>query len=108
MVQAEGEGRDVVKTLVESPWLSTVKLVAVVSSDVDLDDRESVLWGIFTRFDPARDINFTTTELNGAWPVYRGCLGIDATFKPGYPETIAMDLGIVQRVNSRWRQYFRC
>ena len=105
-VLVEGEGREVVSALVRSPALSGIKLVAAVSADVDLDDRESLLWGIFTRFDPARDIVFTATELHGAWAVYRGCLGIDATFKSGYPDSIVMDPDIVQRVDQRWGQYW--
>jgi 4-hydroxy-3-polyprenylbenzoate decarboxylase len=105
-VQVEGEGRDVVKTLVQAPALSTVKLIAAVSPDVDLEDRESLLWGVFTRFDPARDVVFTSAELKGAWPVYRGCLGIDATFKRGYPDPIVMDPDVVKRVDERWRQYW--
>ncbi|MBI3330599.1 MAG: UbiD family decarboxylase, partial [Candidatus Omnitrophica bacterium] len=84
-VQVEGTGREVVEALVQATPLAALKLIAAVSPDVDLADRENLLWGIFTRFDPARDVVFTSTELRGAWPVYRGCLGIDATFKPGYP-----------------------
>ncbi|MBI3330895.1 MAG: hypothetical protein HYZ96_02140, partial [Candidatus Omnitrophica bacterium] len=53
------------------------------------------------------DVVFTSTELRGAWPVYRGCLGIDATFKPGYPEPIVMTPDIVKRVDARWHQYWR-
>jgi len=105
-VQVDGEGRDVVQTLVKAPALSGVKVIAAVSSDVNLEDRESLLWGIFTRFDPARDIVFSASELHGAWPVYRGCLGIDATFKSGYPEPIVMEPAIIKRVDARWRQYW--
>ena len=93
--------------LVGVPQLSAIKLIAVVSADVDLDDNESLLWGIFTRFDPARDIVFTKAELKGAWPVYRGCLGIDATFKAGYPDPVVMDPNVQRRVDHRWEQYFR-
>ena len=74
--------------------------------DVDLGDRESLLWGIFTRFDPARDVVFTTTELRDAWPVYRGCLGIDATFKTGYPDPLVMNPAVVQLVDRRWEHYW--
>jgi len=105
-VQVGGEGREIVKTLVKAPQLSAIKLIAAVSEDVKLDDRESLLWGIFTRFDPARDIVFTSSELNDAWPVYRGCLGIDATFKQGYPDPVMMDPAIMKRVDSRWHQYW--
>ncbi|MBI2104417.1 MAG: UbiD family decarboxylase [Candidatus Omnitrophica bacterium] len=105
-VQVEGTGREVVETLVQATPLAAVKLIAAVSPDVDLADRESLLWGIFSRFDPARDVVFTSTELRGAWPVSRGRLGIDATFKSGYPEPLMMDPQIVRRVSARWQRYW--
>ncbi len=105
-VQVEGEGREVISTLIRAEPLAGVKVIAVVSEDVALDDRESLLWGIFTRFDPARDVMFTSAELHGAWPVYRGCLGIDATFKSGYPEPVVMDPRVQRRVTTRWAQYW--
>ncbi|MBI3087715.1 MAG: UbiD family decarboxylase, partial [Candidatus Omnitrophica bacterium] len=105
-VQVEGEGREVIEALVRAPNFGSVKLIAAVSQDVNLDDRESLLCGIFTRFDPARDVVFTQAELNGSWPVYRGLLGIDATFKPGYPDPIEMDPAVVDLVNRRWNQYW--
>ncbi len=107
LVQVSGEGRDVVKALVKAPALSGIKLIAAVSEDVNLEDRESYLWGIFTRFDPARDIVFSVAELKDAWPVYRGCLGIDATFKTGYPDPVVMTPEIIKRVDARWHQYWK-
>ncbi len=106
IVQVGGEGRSIAELLVKAKPLATVKLIAVVSEDVDLNDPESFLWGIFTRFDPARDVIFTSTELHGAWPVARGCLGIDATFKAGYPDPVIMDPDVIQRVDRRWGQYW--
>jgi 4-hydroxy-3-polyprenylbenzoate decarboxylase len=105
-VQVEGEGRSIIESLVKAPALAGIPLIAMVSQDVQLDDRESVLWGIFTRFDPARDVAFTEARLEGSWPVYGGRMGIDATFKPGYPDPVVMDPEIVQRVDQRWHQYF--
>ena len=105
-VQVDGQGRQVVEALVRAPSLASVKLIAVVSEDVDLAEQESLLWGIFTRFDPARDVVFASAELNGAWPVYRGCLGIDATLESGYPDPVIMDPAIVARVKDRWHQYW--
>jgi 4-hydroxy-3-polyprenylbenzoate decarboxylase len=105
-VQVQGAGRDVLEVLVKAPALSSVTLVAIVSEDVDLGDQESLLWGLFTRFDPARDVLFADTELKGAWPVYRGVLGIDATFKAGYPDPVLMDERVVELVNRRWAQYW--
>jgi len=106
VVQVEGEGRTVVEALVKDPVLSTAKLIAVVSTDVQLADRENVLWGIFTRFDPARDVVFTESQLKGAWPVYRGRMGIDATFKAGYPDPVVMETSVIERVSQRWHQYW--
>ena len=85
MVKTEGEGRPLAERLAADPRLSDVKVTAVVSADVDLDDPTSALWGIFTRFDPARDVVFPTMHMEGAAPVYEGPLVIDASWKPGYP-----------------------
>ncbi|MGH2569686.1 MAG: UbiD family decarboxylase [bacterium] len=81
------------------------KIVAAVSPDVPLDDRRLLLWGIFTRFDPARDVFFERSELRGVWPLHRGRMAIDATFKQGYPAPLEMDPEIVARVDRRWGEY---
>jgi 3-polyprenyl-4-hydroxybenzoate decarboxylase len=79
--------------------------VAAISPDVPLDDRTLLLWAIFTRFDPARDVFFERSELRGAWPQHRGRLAIDATFKPGYPAALEMDPSVVKIVDRRWKEY---
>jgi len=84
-----------------------VRFVIGVSPDVDLDDDENLQWGIFTRFDPARDMMFTEQNFVGARPVYRGVAGIDATWKAGYPKPLEMDPAVVKRVDQRWQEYFR-
>lgn len=106
IVQVSDQAREVIKTLIKVPSLSGIKLIAAVSDDVNLEDRESFLWGIFTRFDPARDVMFSESELREVWPVHRGCMGIDATFKTGYPDPVVMAPKIVQRVDKRWNQYW--
>jgi 4-hydroxy-3-polyprenylbenzoate decarboxylase len=98
-------GREVAEALVRSPVLGRTKWVAVVSDDVPLDDRTLLLWGIFTRFDAARDVVFSETRLEGAWPRYRGRMAIDATWKPGYPAPIEMDPAVVRTVDRRWEEY---
>ena len=80
LVQVRGEGRPIVEMLVKRPDLQRLRMIAAVSEDVDLQDRESWMWGLFTRFDPARDVVFSEVALHGSWPVARGVLGIDATF----------------------------
>ena len=104
VVQVEGAGREVVERLVQVP-LGPVKIVAAVSPDVPLDNRDLLLWGIFTRFDCARDIVFTEVQRRGAWTTCHGVMGIDATFKPGYPEPLEMDPDIVEKVDRRWAEY---
>ncbi len=102
LVKVRGGGRRIVEKLVAHPPLSGVPVVAAVSEDVDLHDRESAIWGVFTRFDCERDVIFTRQELIGISPIYHGILGIDATWKPGYPEALTMTEEVVRRVDERW------
>ncbi len=102
VVQVAGDGRAVVEALVRRPELSLVKLVVAVSPDVPLDDDELLLWGIFTRFDCARDTVPASVEARGAWIACRGPLGIDATWKAGYPEPVASPAEVVAKVDGWW------
>jgi 4-hydroxy-3-polyprenylbenzoate decarboxylase len=97
-------GEALLGRLLKAP-LGGHKIVALVSDDVDLNDPVSVLWGLFTRFDAARDIQFTRSSLRGAWPLHEGILGIDATWKRGYPDPVEMPAEIVRRVDERWHEY---
>ncbi len=97
--------REVVQYLVKAPL--GVRFVAAVSPDVRLDDDEQSQWGIFTRFDPARDMFFGEQVFVGARPVYRGTVGIDATWKTGYPAPLEMDPAVVRKVDRRWDQYWK-
>jgi 4-hydroxybenzoate decarboxylase subunit C len=80
--------------------------VTAVSEDVDLADQTSTIWGIFTRFDPARDMIFQKQEFIGARPVYSGRIGIDATWKEGYPPPVTMPEDTIRLVERRWDEYF--
>lgn len=85
--------------------LSDLPLLALVSGDIRLEDPTHSLWGIFTRFDAARDVLFPESKLVGACPVHRGTLGIDATWKTGYPEPVASSSETVELVERRWAEY---
>jgi UbiD family decarboxylase len=98
-------GRQVAESLAASSRLGRIKWVAVVSDDVPLDDQTLLLWGIFTRFDAARDVVFSEMRLDGAWPRYAGRMAIDATWKPGYPNPIEMDPDVIRLVDRRWGEY---
>ncbi len=100
-----GRGREVLKELLGRRELAGVKFVAAVSEDVDLNDETSLLWGIFTRFDCARDLEFAESGISGARPRFTGPVGIDATFKDGYPEPVEMDAATVEKVGKRWAEY---
>jgi 4-hydroxy-3-polyprenylbenzoate decarboxylase len=102
VVQVSGEGRAVVEALVRRPEVAQVRLLVAVSEDVPLDDDELLLWGIFTRFDCARDLVPAATETRGAWTVCRGPLGIDATWKPGYPDPVTNLPEVVAGVDGWW------
>jgi 4-hydroxy-3-polyprenylbenzoate decarboxylase len=105
VVQVKDEGRDAVEWLVQEKQLSGFKLIAAVSPDVPLDDDELLLWGLFTRFDCARDVVPGSTQWRGVWPQFPGPLGIDATWKAGYPKPLTMTESIVRRVDERWKEY---
>ncbi|MGH7494460.1 MAG: UbiD family decarboxylase [bacterium] len=107
VVKVNGEGRSAIEKLVRIPELGSLKIIAAVSEDVDLNRQESYIWGIFTRFDCERDVIFTEQRLMGISPVYRGVLGIDATWKTGYPAPLVMREEVRDRVNRRWEEYWR-
>jgi 4-hydroxy-3-polyprenylbenzoate decarboxylase len=106
VVETRCEPRAVLERLVRWEGLGPIKFVVAVSGDVDLASEASLLWGIFTRFDPARDIVMESQEFVGARPVYRGRVGIDATWKEGYPLPVEMDPDVVRLVDRRWGEYF--
>jgi 4-hydroxy-3-polyprenylbenzoate decarboxylase len=107
IVKTSSNGRVLLEKLLRLKSLSGLSVIAVVSDDVNIDDQVNYIWGIFTRFDCERDVLFSEQRLIGISPVYRGVLGIDATWKKGYPETLAMDERIVRKVDERWDSYWR-
>ena len=106
VVVVSEQSRAVLDGLVRWEGLGPVKFVVAMSDDIDLASESSVLWGIFTRFDPARDMLFGRQTFVGARPVYSGRVAIDATWKTGYPAPLTMPEEIVRRVDRRWGEYF--
>ena len=107
IVKVRSHGRAIVEKLVKQKELQTIKIIAAVSDDVDIKNQESYIWGIFTRFDCERDVRFSEESLIGISPIYKGAMGIDATWKKGYPAPLEMDPAIVQRVDERWDRYWK-
>ena len=106
VVRVKEKAREVLDRLLKWEGLGPVRFIAAVSEDVKLDDRTDLIWGIFTRFDPARDMMFSEQRFVGAKPVYGGRIGIDATWKPGYPPVVEMPVETVKLVDHRWGEYF--
>jgi 4-hydroxy-3-polyprenylbenzoate decarboxylase len=107
LVKVSGHGREIVEKLIRHTEVAGLKIVAAVSEDVNIKDRENYIWGIFTRFDCARDIMFTEQKLVGISPVYKGIMGIDATWKQGYPAPLVMTDDVVKRVDEKWEGLWR-
>jgi 4-hydroxy-3-polyprenylbenzoate decarboxylase len=102
-------GREVIERLIASENIESLpkgtKIVAAVSEDINLESIQEIIWGIFTRFDAARDVIFTTMSLNGISPSYHGIMGIDATWKSGYPNPCIMPEEIIRKVSDNWSRY---
>jgi 4-hydroxy-3-polyprenylbenzoate decarboxylase len=107
LVKVRTHGMAIVEKLVKQKELQAVKIIAAVSDDVDIKNHESYIWGIFTRFDCERDVRFSEESLIGISPIYKGVMGIDATWKKGYPAPLEMDPAIVRRVDKRWDNYWK-
>jgi 4-hydroxy-3-polyprenylbenzoate decarboxylase len=107
LVKVSRDGRRVIEKLVQRKELRHLKIIAAVSDDVDVRNEENYLWGVFTRFDCERDVLFTEQKLIGISPIYKGVMGIDATWKKGYPEPLVMDERIVRSVDSRWNELWK-
>jgi 4-hydroxy-3-polyprenylbenzoate decarboxylase len=107
LVKVADHGMTILKKLVKHPALANVPLIAMVSEDVELRDRENAIWGVFTRFDCERDVVFAEQKMIGISPVYKGVMGIDATWKRGYPEALKMTEEVTKRVEERWESYWR-
>tara|TARA_Y100000590_G_scaffold462943_1_gene628393 strand:- start:7876 stop:9633 length:1758 start_codon:yes stop_codon:yes gene_type:complete len=100
-------GKKVLKSLINHPLLKSIKIIATVSSDIDINNDTDLLWGIFTRFDPSLDVDFSELKFNGINTVFDGVMGIDATWKDGYPKPLEMNEEIIRKVDNNWDLYWK-
>ncbi len=101
------EPKDVIKKIFETPGYEDIRIISIVSPDIEIHDDTEVIWGIFTRFDPYLDVIFEHIELSGSAVIYDGRMGIDATIKEWYPEVIDMSDEIKKKVSKRWKDYWK-
>lgn len=90
-----------------------VRIMFIVDEEINIHDKTELIWGLFTRFDPERDIFFDERSLNyRVMPNFGTRMAIDCTrkfqeeghFKP-WLEIIKMDEQIKERVTQRWEEY---
>lgn len=107
VVQVKDKPKEMIQKLFNTTGYKNVRIIAVVSDDIDIHDDTDLIWGIFTRFDPYLDVIFEKTELRGSAVIYDGRMGIDATIKKWYPEVIEMSKDIEDKVTKRWNSYWK-
>lgn len=106
-VKVKNNGREILDKLVTLESLKDIKIIVMVSEDVNIHNQEKLIWGIFTRFDAERDIIFSEQKLIGISPVYKGTMGIDATWKEGYPAPLIMNHEIIKLVDTKWHKLLK-
>ena len=104
--ESKSDPKKLINKIFKTPGYENVRIIAVVSSDIVLEDDTDLIWGIFTRFDPYLDVIFEKTELKGSAVVYEGRMGIDATIKKWYPEVLDMTQTIKNKVTKKWTTYW--
>ncbi len=105
VLQSKSDPKKLIKKMFKTPGYKNVRILVVVSADIDLHNDTDLIWGIFTRFDPYLDVVFEKTELRGSAVLYDGRMGIDATAKKWYPDVIEMSDDIKNKVSKKWTKY---
>lgn len=80
----------------------------VLVDDAAKATRSSVnfLWTTFTRFDPATDIHWRSSRIEGHRMLTEPPVVIDARKKPSYPDELFCDDETASLVDRRWEEYF--
>ncbi len=86
-----------------SPWPLLLLVDEVRSA---LRDETSLIWSVFTRFDPATDLHAHKSTCVGNHLQRRGPILIDARSKVTYPPKVSPDQATVHLVSKRWKEYF--
>jgi len=93
------------------------KFIVVVDADVDVHDPSEVAWRVFNNVSPERDCltlpgPVDALELACPRPRFGARMGIDATrtwkdegHLRDWPDALAMDPEIVERVSARWSEF---
>ncbi|CUS98888.1 4-hydroxy-3-polyprenylbenzoate decarboxylase [Candidatus Kryptobacter tengchongensis] len=107
------KAREVAKEIWEIDKDKKVKIMFIVDEEINIHDKTELLWGLFTRFDPERDIFFDERNFNHrVLPNLGGRMAVDCTrksseeghFKP-WLEIIKMDEQIKEKISQRWKEF---
>jgi 4-hydroxybenzoate decarboxylase subunit C len=82
------------------------QLVFLVDDARVVGSQPEFLWATFTRFEPAGDLYAAGYDVTRHHLAYRSPIVVDARMKPSYPKELFPDAEIVERVDSRWSEYF--
>jgi UbiD family decarboxylase len=75
------------------------------SADKMTASPSAFLWGVFTRFEPARDIHAAERTIVRNHVSYQMPIIIDARMKPWYPPEVEVDSETRLLVDRRWKEY---
>lgn len=113
-----GQAKKVMFALWGMGQLSFSKIIAVVDEDVNVHDRQQVIWALTTRIDPQRDVfivpGTVTDSLDHASGQfnYGSKMGIDATskgkdegFNRKWPEVMDVPEELKASVSRKWKEY---
>ncbi|MFW0884924.1 menaquinone biosynthesis decarboxylase [Candidatus Acidulodesulfobacterium sp. H_13] len=94
-----------------------MKIIVILDEDVNVQDKNEVIWRISNNIDPKRDITFVEGPIDvlehaSDIPNYGSKMGIDATkkwasegYKRRWPNDIVMSPDIKKLVDERWKEY---
>jgi 4-hydroxy-3-polyprenylbenzoate decarboxylase len=112
-----GHARKIMNAVWGMGQMMFTKFVVVVDEHVDVHDYSEVTWRVFNNVDPARDtviVSGPLDVLDHSSPTarYGAKMGIDATkswpdegHAREWPDELAMDPGVVRRVDERWAEF---
>lgn len=108
VLSAQGNGALDFGSLLAHPALKSWPLLFLVDdAATSIVSEMSLVWSVFTRFDPATDLHARQVDCFDNHLLRRGPLLVDARTKPSYPPQVAPDRETTNLVSRRWDEYFQ-
>jgi len=92
--------------IASDPAFAEWQLVVLLDDTSVAESQADFLWAWFTRFEPAGDVHAAAYDVRRHHLAYRAPIVFDARMKPTYPKELFPDAGIVERVDTRWKELF--